>query len=154
MKSKGIRILDSENDIVSVKLIDILREIHNGDTFHWSILCLEARGDLGGNKLISEFEKEVEVSEKGFLISWDSLKELSEKLDQIIDMVLLGCRDKRKLRRYKHDQEMCEVCDIFIDMIDSSYWEIFSRDEKLIDRLASKFKSIQFLCSDLRKDLI
>ena len=33
-----------------------------------------------------------------------------------------------------------EPCDITIDMMDSSYWEVFSKDEQLINRFASKFK--------------
>ena len=38
-----------------------------------------------------------------------------------------------------------------IEMIDSGYWEIFSNDKILIDKLAKKFKDTQFLESDFQK---
>ena len=40
---------------------------------------------------------------------------------------------------------MYETCDFVIEMVDSSYWEVFSKNEQLIDRLAAKFKDVQFL---------
>ena len=52
------------------------------------------------------------------------------------------------MRRYNNDQEMYETCDIVIEMVDCGYWEIFSKDEQLINRLAAKFKETQFLESD------
>ena len=33
-------------------------------------------------------------------------------------------------------------------MIDSGYWEVFSNDEEFINRLAKKFKDIEFLAPD------
>ena len=51
----------------------------------------------------------------------------------------------------ENDQERYETCDICIDMIDSSYWEIFSKDIALINRLAEKFKEIKFLETDFEK---
>lgn len=154
MKATGIRILDKDNGVLNVQLYDILKEISNGSLFAWSILCLEASGNLGSDKSILEFEKGINESERGLFITWEELNMLSKKFHQIINMVLLGCKDKNFLRRYEHDREMCETCDIVIDMMDSSYWEVFSKDEQLINRLALKFKDIQFLTSDLRKDLI
>lgn len=154
MNTKGVRILDKENGVVSVQLHDILREVSNGHLFTWSILCFDSMVDLGKDKSILEFEKVINDSKKDSFITWEELNILSKKFHQIIDMVLLGCKDKNSLRRYEHDRDMCETCDIVIDMIDTSYWEVFSKDDHLINRLASKFKDIQFLTSDLRKDLI
>jgi hypothetical protein len=36
-------------------------------------------------------------------------------------------------------------------MIDSSYWEVFSKNESLINKLAAKFKEIKFLAADFEK---
>jgi hypothetical protein len=54
------------------------------------------------------------------------------------------------LHRYDTDQEMYETCDIVIQMIDSSYWENFSKDEDLINRFAKKFMQVEFLMSDFQ----
>lgn len=46
---------------------------------------------------------------------------------------------------------MYETCDIVIEMIDGGFWEIFSKDIAWIDRLAKKYKKIEFLTPDFQK---
>lgn len=143
MQVKGVRILDTVNRVVSVELSDILVEISNGNSFHWSILLLDAMGDLGKDKPIPEFQKQIKNSERGYFIDWIELNILSQKFYQIIDMILIGCKDKNLLKRYKTEQEMYETCDFVIDMFDSSYWKVFSKDEKFIESLKKKFKKTE-----------
>lgn len=151
MLIKGIRILDTTNHVVNVELNDILIEIPNGNLYHWSILSLEGIGSPD-KKPIPTFQKEILNSSNGFFISWDKLNVLASKFSQIIDMVLIGSKDKHNLKRYATDQEMYEVCDIVVDMFDSSFWEIFSKDEAFINRLALKFKKTEFIMSDFQKE--
>jgi hypothetical protein len=148
MKTKGIRILDKENNLVSVELPDILEKIPEGNLFSWSILYLEATGHLGEDKSIPVFEEQILKSEKGFYITWDDLKLLASKLWDVMDLVLIGCKDKNLLHRYENDQEMYETCDVVIEMFDSSYWEIFSKDDQLLLRLEKKFREVLNLTSD------
>jgi hypothetical protein len=127
MKSRGIRINDvKENGVVAVQLSDILEEIHDGNLFHWAILYLDASGHLGEGQSIPVFEKQIYDSENGFYISWNELNSLSKKFYQIIDIMLIGCKDKSFLHRYDNDQNRLESCDFVIDMNDSTYWEVFS----------------------------
>ena len=151
MKAKGIRILDNNRRIVCVELPDILSEIPNGNDFFWSILYLYASGNLGEGKSMLEFTKQVNISEKGLAILWNDLKSLGDKFYEVIDLILIACKDKSLLHRYEEDQEMYETCDIVINMFDSSFWEVFSKDDQLITKLASKFKDIKFLESDFEK---
>ncbi len=44
---------------------------------------------------------------------------------------LIGCKDENLLHHYENDQDMYETCDITIEMIDSWYWKVFSKDEAL-----------------------
>lgn len=101
---------------------------------------------------IQTLEKEIDDSPNGLKLTWKALNELMVKLPQIIDMVLIGAKDEDNLKNYSDDQEMYETCDVVIVMFDSSYWEIFSKDESLIHNLASKFKNIKFLESDFQKE--
>jgi len=151
MQAKGIRISDSKGNILAPTLPDVLEAISDGNFFYWSLLYLYASGDLGEDKSMLVFEKEIYDSEKGFFITWDELNSLAKKFYQIIDITIIGCRDKSLLRCYDNDQEMYETCDIVIEMIDSSYWEVFSKDEALINKLAAKFKEIKFLEPDFQK---
>jgi hypothetical protein len=56
--------------------------------------------------------------------------------------------------RYETDQIMYESCDIVIEMFDSCFWEVFSKDEDIINRLASKFKETKFLKPDFKKEFL
>lgn len=149
--TKGIRILDNINGRVSVNFLDILEEIKNGNQFEWSILYLQSTGDLGEEKSIPEFEEKIVKSEKGYFIPWKDVNDLAQRFWDLMDIILIGCKNKNLLRRYENDQEMYETCDIVIEKVDSGYWEVFSNDEQLINRLASKFKEIEFLHTDFKK---
>lgn len=151
MKSKGIRISDNEGRVVSVKLQDLLEEIHDGNAYHWSILEIDALEKLGEDVRYQDLEKEIYESENGFFINWDDLNTLGRKFHQIIWITVIGCKNEKLLRRYENDQEMYETCDFVIVMFDSSFWEVFSKDASSINRLAEKFKDIKLLETDFVK---
>jgi len=88
--------------------------------------------------------------EKAFLLTFESLLEISKKIFQEINVTIIACKAKENLHHYKEDQEMYETCDIVIEMIDGGFWEIFSKNVKLIDQLAKKFQDIEFLTSDFQ----
>ena len=140
MNNRGIRILDNVNGHVSVRLPDVLEEIHSGDQLHWSILYLWAIGDLGNVD-----QTEISHYDRGLIISWADLNRLAQNIYQTIDLVLIGDKNESFLHRYESDEIMHRTCHVVIEMIDSSYWEIFSVDNGLIDRLVKKFKQIEFI---------
>jgi hypothetical protein len=145
MISSGIRIFDKEDGCVSVELKDILGLIENGSAFYWSILYLEATGDLGPNMSIPVFEQEVVQSEKGICLNWSELVTLSDKLFQTMDIVVIGCTDREQIHRYDSDNDMYNSCDIVIQMIDSGYWEIWSQDPNLVQAIERRFKDVMRL---------
>lgn len=87
-------------------------------------------------------------SQNGVLVSWKELYDIATKLEQIIDITIIGCNDLKLVQRYDTEEEMYKSCDIVIEMVDGSCWEVFSKDENLINGLAAKFKSTQFLDID------
>lgn len=145
MKTRGIRVSDGSNGVISVNLQDILEEIDHGELFHWSILYFYGMGHLKGGKSIPDFEKEAINSERGILMQWDELNAFAATLDQLFGISIIGCKDLQKIVRYKDDKDMYDTCDIVIEMIDSVFWEVCSKDESLIQRLAAKFKDVKFL---------
>jgi len=148
MNIKGVRISDKKNNTVSVELPDILLEIPNGNIFHWSILYLYATGCVSEVQSMSAFEENIRQAEKGLLLTWEELNDLAKKFWDLMDVTIIGCKNKCLIQRYESNQKMYEACDIVIEMIDSGYWEIFSNDERLIDHLAKKFQDVEFLASD------
>lgn len=145
MNTTGIRVLDKKDGIVSVELSDIFEEIQHGAQFHWSILFFYGTGQLQDGKSIPVFVEEIKKSERGLLLTWGALNSLASTLWDVEDITIIGCKDPQKIFRYVDDKDMYESCDIVIEMIDSSYWEIFSKDEGLIHRLTAKFKDVKFI---------
>ncbi len=148
MKTKGIRILDKENKIVSVTLPEILEEIVDGDLFYWSILFFEGSGLLPLDKSIVVLAEEINTSKKGYILEWNELKLLVRNFYEILNILIIGCKDKNKILRYDDDQKMYESCDIVIEMFDSCFWEVFSNDILIINKLAKKFKKVELLESN------
>jgi len=151
MKTQGIRILDNKNEIVSVKLLDILDVISYGELFNWAILYSYVILKPNQGITIFELEEKINNSKNGYKVSWEKLKQLAKKIHQEIDITIIGCKNKENMHRYKEDREMYETCDIVIEMIDSGYWEFFSKDKLLIDKIATKFQKVAFLTPDFQK---
>ena len=85
MKAKGIEISDEKDNILIVRLEDILSEIKEGESFYWSILFLDGIANLGEGKSLLSFQNKVNASEKGIFIEWGGLKVLATKFQQIIE---------------------------------------------------------------------
>ncbi len=151
MKTFGIRILDNKDNVVSVTLSQILKEITKGEEFSWAILYIDIILKPNSEIPIIHLEKQINYSQNGYKIKWKKLTQLAKKIHQEIDITIIGCQNKENLHKYREDQEMYESCDIVIEMIDSGYWEVFSKDKTLIDKLAKKFKDTQFLEPDFQK---
>jgi hypothetical protein len=151
MKTKGIRISDAINNVISVEIKDILEESQNGHLFYWSILFFYGSGHLDRGKSIVTFAEDIRKNERGFPLTWDELMELIKCFYDVWDITIIGSKDPLLIRKFDSDQEMYESCDIVIEMIDSSYWEVFSKDGNLINRLDAKFKNTKLLESDFEK---
>lgn len=148
--SYGIRISDERNGVVSVSLLDILKEIQEGDKFYWSILFLDSIFNAGEaqslpEKSLPKFESQIFESERGFFLNWTALNTLAKKFFQIRGITLLGCLNADFIKRYETDREMHEACDIVIEMFDYSYWEVYSKNKSLIEDLAKKCKDVEWL---------
>lgn len=154
MKSKGIRISDTEKwgtgTILGVSPIDILEMIDDNNNMKWAILELEATGDLGEKKW--EQLDGIQESERGYWIEWKDLKDISKKFWQVIWMTIIGSKDEKNLHFYESGFTMYESCEIVIEIIDGGYCEVFSHDHQLIDKIAKKFKDIEYLEPDWNKN--
>lgn len=151
----GIIIEDERNGIISVKLSRILEEIENGDSFYWDIFWIWAIGDIENPALYGfhqqDYQEEINRLSDGFMISWEQLLLFSKEVVQIINIIVLGSKDPALLKNYETEDEMYNNCNIFIGMYDGSFWKIFSKDGKLIDRLAEKFNDIVLIDSTDKK---
>ncbi len=141
----GARIFDKKDSFLSVSFLNVLNEIDRIESFKWSLLYFKGAGYLKDGTTILDFEENIHISERGLFVNSNKLKDLANEKIQFYEVLLVGCKDIEKIVRYADDQEMYERCDIVIEMIDSSYWEVFSTDKSLIRKLLIKFKETELL---------
>ena len=145
MKTKGIRISDGNENILEPTLSDILKEITNDSSLHWSILFLDGTPNPGEGSFLAKYIDQINNSENGISTSLEDLIKLSDKFHQMFETIVIGSKDSKLLKRYAKEEEMYIMCDIAIELIDCAFWEVYSKDESLILRLAKHFREIEFL---------
>ena len=143
MKTQEIRIMDGKGNVLSPTLSDILNEFDNGVSFYWIILFLDGTPNPGQGRFIMEYGRKINDSENGIPISWEDLIALSDKFYQMFETTILGSKDTKLLRRYENEKEMYTTCDIVIDLIDCTFWEVYSKDLNFLIRLQNKFQKIE-----------
>ncbi len=141
---KSILVEGDQNIVLSISLLDVLKQLGDTDTCSWKLLWLEATGRLIEGDIL-DLEQKVNSSENGYIISFSELMKLAESIDQIIELVLIGSSDINTLRRYESDEEMRSTCDYCIELVDSSYWEINSADNKFITLLTNNIPGFREL---------
>lgn len=121
-------------------LSDILGQMPpQSDNLHWSILTLEAIGDLGDNKSPPELEKQIADCPDGLRITWNELCKLAKTFEQVVDILVIRCENVNDIRRYQSDEELHLSCKIVIECFDSSYWRVYSRYQEIIGRIEASF---------------
>jgi hypothetical protein len=150
MNTKGIRISDLKEG-KCVPLSELLDTIPNGNQLNWNVLWFDVTPIEKEGKLLTEVQKKIKESKEGISYTFESLSELSKKIFQEIEVLVIGSKNRENTHRYKDDQEMYESCDIVIEMIDGSFWEIFSKDPDWIEQLTKKYREIEILAPDFQK---
>jgi hypothetical protein len=149
MNTKGLRISDIKEG-KCIPLSEILTNIPCTSQLNWGLLWFDVNPIKKEGKSLSEIQKKINKSKDGFPCAFNLLVELYEKIFQEIDVLIIGCSLKKNVHRYDKDQKMYETCDFVIEMIDGSFWEVFSKNVNWIDQLAKKYNEVEFLSSDFQ----
>ncbi len=151
MNIKGLRISDIWGG-KCIPLAELLTNISDLSHLNWSLLWFDVTPIENQGRFIIDLTKKVNSSEQGFPCTFESLLEYSKKIFQEIEVLIIGCESQENLHRYKDDQKMYETCSIVIEMIDGGFWEVFSKNANLIDKLSKKYKDIEFLPPDFQNN--
>ncbi|MBS0584948.1 MAG: hypothetical protein JSR76_01440 [Verrucomicrobia bacterium] len=149
MKTYGIRISDGKGEVLSPTLRDILEEINVGISFTWSILFLDGTPNPGEGTFLIDYEKKINDSKNGLVLSLEELKNLSGKFFQMFETTILGSYNSNLLHRYEEEKAMYRACDVVIELIDCAFWEVYAKDIKVIEKLQERFKETELLDLDI-----
>ncbi|MVT10392.1 hypothetical protein [Chitinophaga tropicalis] len=142
MVAREIIIRGSSSNVLNVQLLDILRCIDEGETV-WSLLWIRAVGSKDNSNVL-EYEELVNASLAGVVLSWQDLLALANQFDQIIEVLICGSENKGVLRRFSTDDEMVRNCEYVIELVDSSYWLINSKDHEVIEKMLKSLDGAEF----------
>ena len=67
------------------------------------------------------------------MVTPQELLDIAKKIDQLIELVLIGDEDENNLHKLEDDVSIKQQCLFFIELVDSSYWEISSKDKSYIE---------------------
>lgn len=119
---------DNNEGYLSIDLTDILTQIENITNYKWKLLWIDGTSHTGGANML-ELEKNVNDSKDGLPILGSQLLPFSELFSQLYELILIGDKDEEQLVKLEDEEQMKENCEFFIELVDSSYWEITSKNK-------------------------
>ena len=135
----AIEISDSDDGVLTVELPDLLLALpEEAKHLWWSILDLEAIGDLGPGKNMLDFENEIKTSPHGLQMQWEQLISLANSLFQIINGTIVGITPGNQFPGFVHS-EITALSEVVIQMIDTSVWIVAAQDENVIRSMEKCF---------------
>jgi hypothetical protein len=129
-----------------VELIDLLSLVApDKHQLVWSILDLEAIGDVSTiwERGILDLEENIRDLPQGLILSWQMLVLLASKFDQVINAVIVGCQEATQIPTLSANNDLYIPCAIALELIDSSVWRIYAKDERLLQHFHQEFSGVK-----------
>lgn len=124
--------------ISSLSLTAIL-ELIGLNNLCWSILHIWAISNQDSGLDIFTLEEKTK-DETGYQLAWDELIEISKNLNQVNECTIVAVNPSKQLpERSLSLEELRDRCDIVIEGVDSTTWEISVQNEELSRKLAKMF---------------
>ena len=130
-----------------ITLPNILGELNQeGKLLMWSLLELEAVGNLGEDKSIPEFQNQIMKTREGFLLNWDELWDLSNKFSLVINCILIACKNKQAIldltKKYKDTKDILPNCEIAIEINDGEFLNFYAKEKNVSTKITKRFGSL------------
>jgi hypothetical protein len=134
-----------------LNLLDVLNSLdQDAQALIWVMTELQAVGDISAvwPSGVVDLETQVIASPRGIQFSWSQLYEFASCVEQVIDLSLAAYKtvdaipdaDSPNLDRDALDHMKYARCSIWVEMFDSSYWQVYA-DNRVLHRLIDLDKS-------------
>jgi|SRR5690242_9859895 hypothetical protein len=138
-----LRIADrDERGYLSVGLKELLSVVtREGPDLSWVLQDLHVSGDLGKDWTVQKLEQATRQAPFGLRLSWSELTDLAQKLTQIQDGLVIGLPPESAPPAINKGPMDIDAYVVF-EAVDSSYWEVHSFDEELLEQIRSRFRNV------------
>ncbi|MDP9371533.1 MAG: hypothetical protein M3Q65_03565 [Chloroflexota bacterium] len=128
--------------LLALDLLDLLPLVApEGRQLVWAILELEGEGVLPNDR----YRQETEDSPTGAVVSWDELIAIARAVKQVLWGVFVGCTAASVIPRLHPDTDLYSQSEIVIEAIDSTYWRVYARDDRVLQRLGAAFREVKMV---------
>ena len=139
MKSRTLRILDYNSNCLSFDLKDIISECKHYDGHRWVAWDVECDSS-------NWYETFSEATNQQVEMSFNELIDYAENVGQTIDGFFLAIKPNlKKIPIINEDLDLRDIADLIINAHDSTFWEVTSSDNSVIEKLTGKFKKIELV---------
>lgn len=141
---KLIYIKDKKHNNEYVSLSMVLNDIGMmGEKFSWAMFELEAFGYIGEEFTYDDIERDIKTP-SGYKLTWDELKKLANKFDQVINLILVANPEKNFIETKGNDIDyLYQKYPLVVSVCDNAFWEISTSDIDLINRIQNKYKELE-----------
>ena len=143
MDMLGIRISDTTDDVVNVRLHHLLEVIGPGYQY-WEILCPDVVPKVKDEEEIASV-KRIIASEGKHGVCFHGLRYLASMMHQEINFYAVGSAKQFSEVSNLDLRLLSEQSDIVIEMVDSSYWEVHCKDPEVISFLQRAFHDTEII---------
>jgi len=127
-----IKDLDNKGQL-NVSLSQLLNCLDSvGNNYRWSILEFEALGNFDNNFNYQTINEAIEKTTGGFKLSWGQLKQLAEKCNQVVNLVLVADIKIENFTAKESYQTIIKKYPLVISIEDGDYWEIYTANSILV----------------------
>ena len=104
-------------------LEEVLKFVKQEDILWWSILWIKGIGHFKDHSML-ELEEKINKSILPLQFNLKEIKEILTNMDDIYEITIIGDCNKDNLKKYDNDENMISSCNVVIEKIDSSFWEL------------------------------
>lgn len=150
----GIRLYGHDDFVLDVDLPLILAEVSQGEKYHWGVNSFEGMPKKEvDEQTLEKFKLLSESEDQTVRMTWKELNDFAASMHQIYDGYFFASQDEALVSTLQEGESLYSSYDILINMIDSSFCDVFTVDVNLIKRLAKKVEIFQIMSTEyLRAD--
>jgi hypothetical protein len=92
-----------------------------------------------------ELERTANESPTGLILSWAQLREYAQGLKEIVNGTFIAYAEGVLVPHFHLGMDIYAPSELVIEAVDTTYWQVYARDEQLLRRIQGTFRRVEVL---------